>query len=388
MTEIGEPVFVALPAADEEEARLWRLRARVTSVAFKSSVTVTLANAKIDAPHWTLADKPKIKQDWSADAKKMRITRKWFSTKPAAHAISAGPLELEAEIEVTVSENVGGNGTVRASFNGNTFEASCPTSAGKHTVTLKIETGKKVGSFIADIDWSMSVDDPGVTVGLGKTWVEVYFTLGPPAKMFPKGVPAEVLRFLYKRVRITGAEKPDEVCAKVTAHCHWSQGLKYDIDEGRSYYGSHPISPPNFGLSDYLVRSKPAANCYDQAAAVQSLCGAVGVDVGWLFMDPYGYIETTHLLGIAGKCNNPFWLDPSKPYKPLMGRDEKGRTSFGNHAFDTLDAKIFDACAGPHVGSESLAQYIAAAIDHKTKLQPPPGNIGNVYPCPGVTGVV
>ena len=53
---------------------------------------------------------------------------------------------------------------------------------------------------------------------------------------------------------------------------------------------------------------------------------------------------------------------------PFIDPDDPRRSAFGNHAFCSLSSQILDACAGPHLGTETLQQYVDAAIDHTTKL--------------------
>jgi hypothetical protein len=130
------------------------------------------------------------------------------------------------------------------------------------------------------------------------------------------------------------------------------------------------------------------ANCYDQAGAVESLCGAAGIIVEWIYLDPYGFIKPTNLLGY-GMCNNPFFLDPASPTKKMMGINDGGRTSFGNHAFSRWSLKILDACAGPHVGTESDSEYVDNSIDDQTTLYRlysgfRPGKAADMGTCAGV----
>jgi len=119
-------------------------------------------------------------------------------------------------------------------------------------------------------------------------------------------------------------------------------------------------------------------NCYDQAGGVAICSRLLGIPTEFVFMGyssakpnaRFGYILATDLVGV-GQCNNPFYpttVNPSNKV-PLLGpggvTDLVGtnRTSFGNHEFVRLNGVIYDACAGPHLGSETLTQYATAAID-------------------------
>ena len=131
-------------------------------------------------------------------------------------------------------------------------------------------------------------------------------------------------------------------------------------------------------------------NCYDQAAAVQSLASAVGVASVWQFLKPFGFIRPTNLVGV-GLCNNPFFgrYEPLK----LVAPDSDRRTAFGNHAFAvTLDSKVVDACAKPHLGTETVPEYLIDSIDddpslyrHYVRFRP--GRPTDVRPMLGVVAV-
>jgi hypothetical protein len=147
----------------------------------------------------------------------------------------------------------------------------------------------------------------------------------------------------------------------------------------------------DMALLDYIRGVHKTVNCYDQAGAIQALCGAVGVAITWVYLEPYGYIKPTQLIGVGGgaDCNNPFFMSNGSrrlmvgfdrdweqkgislydPYlRFLLENQWPDRTSFGNHAFGAIGYNIYDACAGPHTGSESGAQYCANAIDTTTTI--------------------
>jgi len=52
----------------------------------------------------------------------------------------------------------------------------------------------------------------------------------------------------------------------------------------------------------------------------------------------------------------------------VVAANDPNRTAFGNHAFGGLAGTVLDACAGPHTGSETKAQYCTAAIDSTPAL--------------------
>ncbi|KAG6826075.1 hypothetical protein H0H92_001221 [Tricholoma furcatifolium] len=121
-------------------------------------------------------------------------------------------------------------------------------------------------------------------------------------------------------------------------------------------------------------------NCMDQNAAVQlGLTLQYPTGTTWLFMQDFGFINTTRLVGIRTDLNNPFYAnpniaDPYSPTGPLLAPTNPNRTRFGCHVFlgnstpnpwtYGSDDGIYDACSGPAIGDRNLQQYIDFAIDN------------------------
>jgi hypothetical protein len=173
---------------------------------------------------------------------------------------------------------------------------------------------------------------------------------------------------MFKVAGVTGLAKPDEISTKVTWYCHSAHEMRYDTKKGAPKFVADGYGGV-FKLMNYIKKVRKVVNCYDQAAAVQSLCGCLGVKVGWIFQDPFGYINTTNLVGV-GPCNNPFYADTDAAghylytNKPVVDPGDKNRSGFGNHAFvETASKYIRDACAGPFVGTDLLRDYLKKAID-------------------------
>ena len=166
----------------------------------------------------------------------------------------------------------------------------------------------------------------------------------------------------------------------VTGH-----GLTYDIgtplgDAGRPKYCIFGV----FDLTGYINKSSlrwgtagNVVNCYDQAGGLNVCARLVGISSEYIFMGytdnngdaAFGYILATDLVGV-GLCNNPFYptIAPTNNI-PLLGGTNgtdlvwTNRSGFSNHAFARYNGRIFDACAGPHLGSEMLVQYATSSID-------------------------
>ncbi len=269
------------------------------------------------------------------------------------------------------------------------IEGDCGTSAEEHTVNAEITSwGDGVDACVGKMTWTMNLDSPNGFVNLGTTFIEAYLLLDKPATMYGDGVPAEVLRFLTQKARVLRATTPEDVAVAVTNYTHTDHRLRYHTEGGAPSYEAGRFGGSDFSVVDYALRKHNVVNCYDQAAAVQSLSGAVGPVITWIYMGPYGYINPTKLIGVKGLCNNPFFEISVPPDPPRVDRNDPCRRAFGNHAFCSLSSKIFDACAGPKRGTETKAEYIANAIDHITTLnigKPYPGTEADANERPGVT---
>lgn len=371
--EIGESISVPLvdvPSAGSEE-KVSAFSARIVSLKFMGGVKVALNGVVVDGPHWTRAGRGDLLDDWSARARRIKGRRKWHSKKPAAYSLT-GERKVRVEVEVTKSENVSGDGQLVGTLGSLRIEGTCPTGAGTHKVDAIInDWSDAVDGLVGKITWTMTTSSPAGNWYLGATFVELYMLLRKPARMYDaNGVPAEVLRLLCQKAKVKGKRTAAEVGAAVAKYIHGDHGLRYDTVEGGSAYLIYPVAPiASFPVVDCALRKKVKINCYDQAAAVQSLAGALGPEVQWVFMSPYGFINPTRLVGVKGRCNNPFFRNPTYTDLPYIRdpRDER-RSAFGNHAFCSLESKILDACAGPHLGTESLIQYIVVAVDSTTPL--------------------
>lgn len=161
-------------------------------------------------------------------------------------------------------------------------------------------------------------------------------------------------------------------------------------ESGGNFYVRYYTDPNASGTPGTLY---PIINCYDQAAMVQVLSTLSSGRASWLYLRPYGYINTTWLIGI-GWCNNPFYQFNGS--QPMMGTDDTDRLAFDNHVFNgqldrfnIINDRIYDACAGPHTGNENSLQYLNAAIDTTTTLYATTGTwYGteyNITQRPGVT---
>ncbi|HYK87801.1 MAG TPA: hypothetical protein VE398_03475 [Acidobacteriota bacterium] len=329
------------------------LKGMMIEVTWGSGIKVSYSKATVPAPHWRQG---------------LAVADGAGSNRPGVYVLKGkGSDALTVKLRITENKNVSGSATLKGNLGGLQMEGTSPTAVGEHTVGVKITNlPDSIQRYRGDATWRLDVPDLGSSISLDNpTRLELYVVLDTPASVYdPPGVWTEVLRFLCDKVGVIGMKMPKDVAAQISKHCHSSHGLKYDTFSGAPAYGCGGGGGV-FQLNSYIVAAKTVVNCYDQAGAIQSLCGAVGVKLTWYYLDPYGFIKTTNLVGI-GACNNPFFS--SNGSSAVMPVDDPKRTAFGNHAFGGLAGKVLDACAGPHTGGEDKAQYCAAAIDSATTL--------------------
>lgn len=134
----------------------------------------------------------------------------------------------------------------------------------------------------------------------------------------------------------------------------------------------------NFMLAYYLDKAS-SVNCYDQAGILELLCSLGAINpTSWLAQQPFGFIKITKLVGTVDSrnslrlidVNNPFFRSNGTPAR--IDNNNLRRTWFRNHVFVghkrstnpmpvDADTLIYDACAGPHTGTETAARYLAAS---------------------------
>ena len=359
------------------------LKGKVNAVTWGGGIKVSrksgLARATVATPHW---------QEGTA------VDDGSGSLRPGVLLVGGakGTGDTAITVEITENVNVSGNGVVRGTLGGLEFEGSCPTSVGVHSVALVFKTDPdSIQHAQGDVSWGIQVADLGGSVGLANaTRLEAFVVLDTPAAFYgAQGVWVEALRFMCDTVAVSGMKTPAEVAARTAQYCHGSHGLSYDTFNGAPVYGCSGAGG-TFHLESYIAAALPVVNCYDQAGATQALCGATGTPLIWHYLDPYGFIQTTNLIGV-GQCNSPFFSKNGTT--AMMAINDSRRTAFGNHAFCDLGGKILDACAGPHTGTEDQTQYCAASIDSATTLYSlyqnfRPGTAGDITTPGGVTQVV
>jgi hypothetical protein len=338
----------------------------IIEVSWKSGIDSARAKTKISAPHWKVGEK--VEEEDKPDL----MHYKTGSQKPGVYLVNSkkGVDTFEVKIKVTKNTTDKTTGKLSGKLGSLSFEGDCALGVGTHTVPMKF--GKLPDALThaeGDATWQLASKELTIPVTT-KTRLEVFVVFDKPMAFYTDGVWAEALRFVFKKAGVAGSSKPEDAAKKITTYCHTGHGMTYDTVRGGSYFGgASAIDGGVFNLTSYIQKIPTKAghnglivNCYDQSASVQTLCGAVGIKMDSLYQEPFGPIKRTNLVGV-GPCNNPFFN--SNASTPLVADDSSKRTSFGNHAFPRHISKIHDSCAGPHVGTEDLRQYLVASIDAK-----------------------
>lgn len=392
MTQVGEPASIGTVPDGPF------IKGAVTRVTFDGSLRTFRNKSVVPTPHW----------ESGADLVDAAYRRTWrpardgsgsyYSKRPAVVKVpgAGGNMQVTVVVRISESRNISGTGKLVGVLGPLTIEGDCPLAAGTHTVAARItDMPDEIGWYRPRVVWGLEVPSEEMTVGLNWSFVELFAILDDPLQpAFSVGVWVEALRLVCEDAHLNGVPLGDKAmaAARVVRYCFFDHGLFYDCTSGAPSYGCGG-GGGTFKLENYLKQASTFANCYDQAAAVQVLAGSVGVHLTWIYLEPFGYINLTRLLGwhVNGLCNSPFFdFDTSRM---RVGRFDRGRTSFGNHAFCEYRSRIYDACAKPHPGSSDRAGYCSESIDSDPRLYGPrawppfPGRPALFATSAGVTAV-
>ena len=161
-----------------------------------------------------------------------------------------------------------------------------------------------------------------------------------------------------------GATSEQAAVAQITSFLFSGCGLVYDTYETKNAY-SHLYSTRHGSLylSDFIARrSGFVVNCADQALLLSAFSKLVGVDARAMVMSPFGYINESALPSFPS-CNNPLFSNPKYDSRSVCPVNSPTRSGFGHHMFVESNGNVFDACLGPHLGTETLSAYLLSTID-------------------------
>ena len=225
--------------------------------------------------------------------------------------------------------------------------------------------------FDGHIEWVFSLgQDENLSWPLQTftTPIELYTLPATVPKYISDGLPAQLLRILLK-TRFEGIEDNYRGWTKYCMKFLRSQNFRYETLSGKNSYSGFPTHGNQGPVTNvcYLEHWLPhyemlraeanpecqrRVNCYDLAALGQVLL-AIGLDSGkhkleMKYLAPYGMINETTLIGINGKCNNPFFedgkTDGMTDPKPLW--TEKS----GNTVLDSVITHSIDQFRGRREG--------------------------------------
>ncbi len=332
----------------------------ITSIA--NSLPMTRGGAAVSPPHWLIGPPSFI--DGAG------------STHPAVVATEGGS-DVEMVIKVDVQEADGLSGTaelVGSLSDGSLVEwkGDLPLSVGVQTVTVRLDLAStRLARHRGDIVWEADVPGCGKHI-IGRTRVEIYRIIRDTSYPFlANGRPVEALRFLYENAsmaRINAAaawELSDrQVSDNIATFMHGGHGLTYDTVGGATaYIQLNASNDVLFEMTNYIAKANGATvNCHDQASALVAFSGIMGVRCKTRYIRPFGFINTTTLVG-GIVTNNPFHVGNGTPAE--IDPAHPNRTDFANHGMFMDDTRqmAFDACAGPHVGTEDYDAYMIASVD-------------------------
>jgi len=348
------------------------LTVEILSITINSQITACLKGKPVKLPNW----EPGI--DFIAG---------YGSQRPGVFDITAPERYNSLEVRVKV-KGLRDKETTKLSgkFPGLTFTAvlkgdDAATENGAEMTVLAVPQSVPAHFKQAsgNMDWFLdSENEP-----FQKTRLEIYWIYGPPGIMYKKGVWVEVLRLVT--TLCVGLTDKEKIIQRIVNYCHARTSLQYDSKGAaarytEAYWGGY------FELKAFLEQAHPLCNCYDQAGALQTLTGALGIKLTWIYMEPFGFINRTSLIG-RGATNNPAFLSNLTP--EIVPGNDPNRTHFGAHSFclwkkEDKRQVILDSCLGPILADVSRQGYLEIIID---PTRGNPGKLGNIYECTGIIDI-
>jgi hypothetical protein len=238
------------------------------------------------------------------------------------------------------------------------------------------------------------------------TYLEIYWNYAYDNILFRYGVPVEILRQIaysckIKRQlesRLCKGQKQENkswLISVIVQSCFFRNPPSYDVREGNKHFTKGGADGNTLDLSGYLdalYHEEAVCNCADQAAVLQVFLRAAGITgVKYIYMEPFGYLRLTYLIG-RGTCNNPKYMQPPGSDPPVTAERSKDRSYFNHHCFcifpnsspeqcnicshnrdkkaengtigyNRSGCSVLDTCAGPHTGEENPENYVSSSVD-------------------------
>jgi len=304
---------------------------------------------------------------------------KFGSSVPAASRMTVTIKILDIELlwcEAMLYGTVNGDRVMQSGF----FVIKTTQEIPLQVNVTRPNTSAKPFGWNANVVWGMELrqsKNPVVCVHPDTTRLELYWiseTLHPALKA---GVPVEFLRSVVPEIPIRRFKDLSNLTPWfdfVATVAFGAMQKEYDTNTGAARFGVY-IDGGTFQLTRYCSTAdddrRPGSryrvvNCMDQAAYVE-LCCSLLHRPSWLLQKPFGFINTTYLVGVNVPCNNPFF--GTNHERAMVGINDLDRTQFCCHVytgdsyhFDRDRDGIYDACGGPHRGDEDPSQYLASSI--------------------------
>lgn len=278
------------------------------------------------------------------------------------------------------------------------------TTAGPSTFRIRLDSTPTEVAALADrrIQWRLLGAESLDNIADQTLRMELYFVRRAPDLRFRKGLPLEVLRRVAMVLELqdrfvvspVGFGYVGDLVPDLVRWLFFRNPPSYDIWNGAPHF-CDPAEPNNIilflGAYDASYTDPFAiCNCYDMASLLQFYLETLGYGpIAWAFMEPFGYLRLTLLVG-RGSNNSPIFGRSEGP--PVLPCDDPERTAFGNHSFCYLpwEGSIADACSGPHLGNEGVDEYVAVATDDCFPVPPsvPRGTVNDIVYYRGVTRVL
>ena len=158
-----------------------------------------------------------------------------------------------------------------------------------------------------------------------------------------------------------------QALAAVTSHLFNNMGFRYDTVNGSPHHFG--TKKKVFSLSSYISRRFSNVNCSDQSYGVATLGNLLGIHSTVVMTQPFGYINTVNFVGV-GPCNNPVYLgSETTNHVAVCGEDDTSRSRFTRHRYVFAEGVVFDACAGPALGTQTNIEYLKSLIDSSTEAE-------------------
>jgi len=353
---------------------------KITSVTINGGVNLCYGEQPVPIPNWVAG---------------VDVEENHGSRRPGAFLIS-NPTGNSLDVGLYIDESgIPGPVTLVGTIGDRQFN-SAPFTPEPGAVTVSVLPLRTPSHFLqiqGDIHWRLD-DSDSSTTPLGATRMEIFWLYDRPGGMYKKGAWVEVLRLLADQC-YRGLHSREEIITRVVNYCNAGSGLSYDIADSTSHY-TQTYWGGGFNLKAFLNKTYPLCICTDLAGLVQVMLAAIGLPADYCYTHPFGFLNDTNLIG-RGQINNTYFLG-REPAPEIVPRFSPKRWGFGSHAFCTHgpigDRRVLDACAGPHVGRETVPQYLETVIDRHPRLYPDPreslrrpAEVTDVYTCTGITDV-